>query len=544
MRYLLTTALSTLFACQLLAADRALIIANEDYANGPDIENGAMLLDAQFEIKAAGFTVTTVENAASTDLTDALVSFAKDTKGTGRIIIAVSGHFVSSQKSSWLLGVDADLPAFGGMIGVELDTLIEVAARAPGQAVVLLGTEERQFDLGPGLRSGISLDGVPQGVTVITGPTDDISEFTQHFLQETNSSLATSLQDWPTLKGTGFLAPLIPFIASDTALPVATVDPNSEERAFWTATKDIGTINAFRGYLLHYESGLFVKEANARIAEIEAEPALRAEAGEAALNLTRDTRREIQRALSLIGFDPKGIDGIFGRGSRAAISAFQKANGNEATGFLTRAQIEALSTQAEIRALELEREAQARKAELEQKDNAYWKATGALGDEAGLRAYLERYPDGVFAEIAIARLEPFESARRSLAQAEDRAAWDLAETAKTVQGYQDYLQAYPEGAFVEQARERLSELQRNEQNAAAMAAAARNEERLGLNTTARRLVEERLDKAGLKPGAVDGQFDDDTRRAIRRFQEARNITKTGFLNQATMVRLLAEAVFR
>ena len=55
---------------------------------------------------------------------------------------------------------------------------------------------------------------------------------------------------------------------------------------------------------------------------------------------------------------------------------------------------------------------------------------------------------------------------------------------------------------------------------------------------ARRLVENRLASLGLDPGPVDGEFDDDTRRALRRYQEARGLNVTGYVNQATMVRIL------
>jgi hypothetical protein len=80
--------------------------------------------------------------------------------------------------------------------------------------------------------------------------------------------------------------------------------------------------------------------------------------------------------------------------------------------------------------------------------------------------------------------------------------------------YQDYVSRYPEGAFVENARERMAELAFQSRNRDALQAAARNEERLGLQPGARKLVEDRLKKFGLKPGAVDGTFDDNTRRAI------------------------------
>lgn len=50
-----------------------------------------------------------------------------------------------------------------------------------------------------------------------------------------------------------------------------------------------------------------------------------AAATEAALDLTRAQRREVQIRLALLGFDPRGIDGLFGPDTRAAIAQWQRA---------------------------------------------------------------------------------------------------------------------------------------------------------------------------------------------------------------------------
>ena len=65
-----------------------------------------------------------------------------------------------------------------------------------------------------------------------------------------------------------------------------------------------------------------------------------ARAGEA--RLTREERMELQRALKWAGFYRGGIDGAFGRGTRAAMRAWQKARGLSPTGILTTAQRRAL----------------------------------------------------------------------------------------------------------------------------------------------------------------------------------------------------------
>lgn len=527
------------------AADVALVVGIEDYSNGRDLRDADEMLDAVAALEGAGFQVLEGTDLSATDLAAQVSALNGAVDGSGRVVVALSGHFGQSGAGSWLVASDADAPDLGrmGMEGIALDVVLDIASRAPGGAVVLLGTEGVAFEFGAGVSNGIGALNIPQGVTVIQGPSGDVADFAKDEILKPGRSLATLLQDWPSLSGQGFLPPLMPFWTGE-GVAVATPDPDAAQKAFWRVTQGIGSTEAYEAYLKQHPRGLFASEARAQIARIAAEPALRAEAGEAALNLSRERRREIQRALSLLEYDPRGIDGIFGRGSRAAIEKWQAANGQDGTGFMTASQVTLLAAQAERRSAELEEEARLRKLELERKDRAYWEATGSLGDEAGLRAYLERYPDGVFAEVALARLEPFDAARREAAAGADRGAWDRAVADGSLDAYRGYVQANPDGAFVEQATAQISELEFQARNADALRAAARNEERLGLNASTRRLIEDRLAKLGLKPGVVDGEFDRDTRRAIRRYQEARRLPKSGFLNQQTLVRLLADSVLR
>ena len=64
---------------------------------------------------------------------------------------------------------------------------------------------------------------------------------------------------------------------------------------------------------------------------------------EAVLNLSRQQRAAVQAGLTRRGFDTRGVDGVFGRGTRAAIAAWQQANDLPATGYLTAPQYERLT---------------------------------------------------------------------------------------------------------------------------------------------------------------------------------------------------------
>jgi peptidoglycan hydrolase-like protein with peptidoglycan-binding domain len=65
---------------------------------------------------------------------------------------------------------------------------------------------------------------------------------------------------------------------------------------------------------------------------------------ETELALTGRDRAVLQRRLWLLGFNPRGVDGIFGPRSRAAISSWQSAQGFPATGYLDGDQVADINT--------------------------------------------------------------------------------------------------------------------------------------------------------------------------------------------------------
>ena len=71
-----------------------------------------------------------------------------------------------------------------------------------------------------------------------------------------------------------------------------------------------------------------------------------AESMEWRLRLQPTDRRRLQVALTSLGFDTRGDDGVFGPRSREMIARWQKARGHSATGFVTRAQQQALLKEA------------------------------------------------------------------------------------------------------------------------------------------------------------------------------------------------------
>lgn len=547
----MTVALAAAAASPLAAEDLALVIVNAEYDRVRDLDGNG--LDQTFEdaLEDAGFRVFAGADLTGPQMQRLAGEFAAaagDSDEDDRIVVVLSGHLAGSAADGWLLGREVQVPnAFGvGAAALPFSPLAEIAARAPGQAVLMVADPEREVEVGAGLQGGTAPLPAPQGVTVAQGEIEGLLDFLRDGLLQPGMSYAEAIDEaGRDVTVSGYVSAASGLLPDEGAAPAPRPQPPREEStdtgeiAYWSAVRDIGTVEALRSYLERYPDGKFAADARRLIDDAVTAPQRRAEAAEAALELSRDQRRQIQRNLSLIGFDPRGIDGIFGPATRTAIGAWQKAKGFDATTFLTARQIQDIQTAANARAAELEREAAERRAAEERQDRAYWRDLGEGRDEAALRAYLKRYPDGIFSDVARDRLAQIEDDRAGQVRREVRQAWRGAQEADNIAAYQSFLERYPDTPFEDAARARIAELEDQNRNSAEVEQARQEETGVAGNTVTRLLVERRLQQIGFDPGAVDGAFDEAARRAIRRFQRDQGVPITGYVTRETMVRLLA-----
>jgi len=519
-----------------LADNAALFINNSNYSqldNPRSTRNDDRIIQA---LRSSDFLVTSGQSKWGEEMQTMVQLFSGQLADAERSIVVLGGHFVHTKRGSWLLGTETkevdDVSV--GMTSLSVGAVLDRVAGQPGRAVVLLAPSDNPPEGGAGLQPGIGPLDIPQGVTVIIGTPDLLGRLMVRSLLQPGTTLAdVAAAADPDIRVTGFVTDAMSFLPEDS-IADPTVDA---EEVFWQASQAIGTVEALEAYLNRYPQGRFRDAANGQIVELRDAPQRNAEAQEQALGLNRDARKQIQRDLALLGYDPRGIDGIFGRGTRAAVTRWQKQNGFDETGFLSGNQIAKLQSEAEVRAAELEEEARLRQLEEERRDREFWQGTGISGDEDDLRAYLERYPDGVYSELARDQLAVFEAERRATAEAEEREYWDDVREADSADLYRSYLQRYPDGVFSEDARARLRELEGV--NDTRSAADRQEERRVAGNLVTRLLVEQRLHFLGLNPGSIDGRFNEATRRAIRRFQRARDLTPTGYVTEQTMVHMLS-----
>ncbi|MGR3511235.1 MAG: peptidoglycan-binding protein [Paracoccaceae bacterium] len=536
--------ISVISACLFLCAPSAmaqsvgLLVGNSSYDTLPDFDRGQRISRAVNDLSDAGMDVTYLEDADQSDLTDALETFGQQVVQSESVLIVLSGRFLTSATETYFLPVDADVGPLATLHTrmLPLSSVFALMAQKPGKSVVVLATDGNDTTFGRDLALGFTTLDIPQGVTVIRGGarrTTDLLE--DHLAQPGRPFIGAARQK--SLEVMGFAPDTLVFLEGRTP-PPQSADVRIEDIRDWRAASSANTVDAYEGYLETHPNGTFVDMAESRIAALVDTPEAKAERAEQALDLNRDARRDIQRDLSLLGFNTRGIDGIFGRGTRGAISEWQRAERFDATGFLTREQITLLNEQAQRRAVELEAEAEKRRQEQLAADVQFWNQTGAGADEAGLRAYLKRFPDGEFSELASERLGVIEDRKRARANRQDRERWDQAVSQNTANAYERYLVESPNGAFREEAQARIVAFQRDAQ----FSKAARQEAAMNLSTGTRRIIESRLNGLGLRPGPIDGVFDNDTRRAIRRYQSARKLPETGYVSDPMMVQLMADTV--
>ena len=152
---------------------------------------------------------------------------------------------------------------------------------------------------------------------------------------------------------------------------------------------------------------------------------------EESLGLDRAARRQVQEGLQAAGFDPGGADGLFGPRTRAAIRSWQSSLGARATGYLDGASVAALRSSVAAQRTLRQREPagavttsapvptappavsaaqQQPPAAGPEMELVFWQSIANSATPAEFEAYLRRFPDGMFSDLAQIRLEALRAA--------------------------------------------------------------------------------------------------------------------------------------
>lgn len=518
-RFVMTAAVALLAGLPAAAEDRAVAVVERNYekfgaAAAPDA-------DALFgALRQAGMRVASGIDLGARDLRVALDDLSRPDPQPGARIVVLTGKFVSSDSDTWLLASDAATPslATADLYGVPLSAVIDLMRDGGNRSVLLLGDASGGVPPAPRLGSGIGPIGAAGAVHVIAGP-PQAAAAAATALSRAGTTVAAVLRSDPSLRllqgGGGEVAPVgRPAAAASPSAPPqrpVVVDPVpgqpvepgrvlEGEAEAWVLAAARHSAASYEEFLRAFPSGRYADVARMRLRQLGgtvpqpgAQPAPQpakppqaarsAQLAEIALNLSRGERVEVQRQLTALGYETKGIDGIFGSATRAALTRWQRENGRAATGFLDAETVRLLKTQA-----------------------------AARGGAA----------------VQPARRPGTRAAQRDL-------AWQQAQKADSAAGYMSFAEHFPGTPAAAEARKRARWLTANR-------AGIEAERSLGLTQETRRLVERRLSAAGLDVGKVDGTFDARTRQALRSYQRSRNLDATGFVDKDTVMRLLTDAL--
>ena len=138
-------------------------------------------------------------------------------------------------------------------------------------------------------------------------------------------------------------------------------------------------------------------------------------------------------------------------------------------------------------------------------EREFWALVKESDVSSDIEAYLEQYPEGVYAPVARIRLIQLRRERPALQVAANPTTVPVSEDSPVVP-------AAPAAVL-----------------ASAGPTPQEVESTLGLGRAQRRLVQRGLASLGYGPGPADGLFGAGTREAIRRYQEAKGFEATGYL---------------
>jgi peptidoglycan hydrolase-like protein with peptidoglycan-binding domain len=522
------TALAVAAAAPATAEKLALVAGVVEYDELPDAEASELVLElAEALRRSPQITADIRRDVDLQDIRQMSQQFIQMSRSSDGQAIVLAGRFANNGVETFFLPAPMSQPNALRLYeeAVPLSFFLSLLTNAPAGGLLILAPMESEGSSGPNWNWGLGPLAAPENVAIIHGTPRAVGGLVRDILPHSRRTVQSAVNGSRELTAVGEL-PQGSFVGASG------VDPRQAERLAWDLASSLNTVNAYNAYLSRFPSGANADEARRKIRQMT-EPT--PEEREAALNLTQNQRRDVQRDLSVLGFNTRGIDGIFGPGTRTAISNWQRREGYEVTGFLVGGQVERLHRQADARRAEIQREEEEQRRRERAADNAFWQETGSLGTAAGFRTYLDRYPNGLHADEAKAALARMDEQRR----AEERRTWERALAADTATAYRQYLEIYPQGEFAQQARDRIAQIERRDDRQQAVEAARAEEEALNLAPFARLLVERRLSQAGHNPGNIDGNFDANTRNALREFQRDQGIAPTGYLTEETVGSLVA-----
>ncbi len=362
----------------------ALVVGNGTYAHIGRLPNpGNDAADMTAALRRLGFEVTTVRDADRAAMTEALRVFTRESAGADVSLVFYAGHGLEMDGVNYLVPVDARLERDTDVRfeAVELDYVLAATVGADLRVVILDACRNNP------LARSMQRTGASRNVS--RGSFGDLDEslLGDETLVAYAAAAGTTADD-----GTGRNSPYTSALLSYLEQPLEIGLLFREVRA--------RVLEATEGRQRPHEYASLLGEHYLRAAT-SADP----RAVEAGLELDRAGRRLVQQGLTRAGFSPGPADGVFGPATRAAIRGWQTSRGTTATGYLDATGAAVLGAPVAVAAAPPAAPAPEPRdpgpsTVLAQQENLFWQSIMNSTNAADFEAYLRRFPDGVYADLA------------------------------------------------------------------------------------------------------------------------------------------------
>jgi hypothetical protein len=491
----------------------ALVIGNGAYQNVPALPNpphDAADIAAAFE--RLGFSVQLIKDANYDAMRRALLQFSSKAREADMAIIYFAGHGMEMDGENWLVPVDAELKTDLDMNqeAISLSSIVLKVTPATKLGLVILdacrnnpfsGKMKRTVAtraIGRGLSRIEPTNNVlvaysaKDGTTAIDGAGRN-SPFTTALLKYLEvpgleiNFLFRDVRDDVISVTNGEQQPFVYGSLSKESIffkpPPAAPPPPAPDMIAWSLIRETTDEAALKRFITQYPSSLLRKDAEARIAALEAAAAAKPvppRPDEVTWQLLKETTDE------------------------AALKRF-----------ITQYPNSPLRKDAEARIVALEAAAAAKPVP-PRPDEVTWQLLKETTDEAALKRFITQYPDSPLRKEAEARIDTLRALRAAqpTPPSPEQVAWNMVKDTTDPEQLRRFIQQYPDSPNRAEAEQRAAEL------AAAVAAASTNT--VDPHALALTLQFE-LKRVGCFNGALNGEYDDATRAASRNFAKVASI---------------------
>ena len=545
----------------------ALVIGNGAYQNVPALPNPSHDAgDVAAAFERLGFSVQLIKDANYDAMRRALLQFSGKAREADMAVIYFAGHGMEMDGENWLIPVDAELKTDLDMNqeAISLSSIILKVTPATKLGLVILDACRNNPFVGKMKRS-IATRAIVRGLSRIE-PTNNVlvaysakdgttaidgagrnSPFTTALLKYLEvqgleiNFLFRDVRDDVITATNGEQQPFVYGSLSKEAIffrppPVAPPPPAADVVA-WSLIKETTDEAALKRFTTQYPNSALSKEAEARIAALEAAAAAKPvppRPDEVTWELLKETTDEA----ALKRFITQYPDSPLRKQAEARIAALQAAAAakpvpprpdevtwqllKETTDesalkrFIAQYPNSPLRKEAEARIAALQAAAAARPVP-QRPDEVAWQSLKETTDESALNRFIARYPDSPLRKEAEARIDTLRALRAAqpTPPSSEQVAWNMVKDTTDPEQLRRFVQQFPDSPNRADAEQRATELA-----AAVAAASASTVDPHALALT----LQFELKRVGCFNGALNGEFDDATRAASRNFAKLASVS--------------------